>query len=662
MRPVDVALRFGLLTVVGVASVVPVAAATDHVAVATSAHRVLAHRTVQHERSHASGPQCFNNVCPSNTAPVTYHGGPLVANAQVYFLLFSDSTTSLSPSGFSPEVTASTAPNFASAANATLSGPYAKWWMAEYSQPGAPIGPGRYAGTVTLYDPTLADSSSPTGSEISAAIVGAVQAGQLSASPDAIFVTFLRIGQVIPQSPSAPQFMAYHSDAFYLSASGNVNGVRFAVIPQSFGPGQGYSGGPAQVFDGMTWGMSHEIVETITDPLGSGWFASPQSTGEVGDLCSGASPVNYEGQTYNLQDIYSAAANGCFDTSVTTTVAALVANSSLTLTMDSSVGPVYAQALTLSADKWTATATTDASGEAVVSLPPAVTGPVTIAFAGAGPLAPAATTVSSAPQFTLSSAAANEPLVAGRVSDVTVRTTPATPGTPVALVDASSGSTLASGVTDSSGSATLSYVPLAGPVAVFTVANINGLSTFSPLFTLDAKVPVRIVTSVTPGVVEVTLATPSGALLAGSINVTLPGGYTYQIQDDASTPAWFPIPWNLKGGSLISLGYPGSPTTFATSATVRVPSPKPVTIMTEPKLTHAGQAIFIVRVYPAAAGVLTTIRVAGVTRQRRTDNSGAARFLIRAGGVQRVLVSVVLPNGRTMRAAAAVRAPALTSP
>jgi hypothetical protein len=74
-------------------------------------------------------------------------------------------------------------------------------------------------------------------------------------------------------------------------------------------------------FDLSTRGISHEMFEAITDPLGVSWYdaASGPDGGEIGDKCTGAMPaqgpdggdVTLRGHRYSVSSMWSNAQQGC---------------------------------------------------------------------------------------------------------------------------------------------------------------------------------------------------------------------------------------------------------------------------------------------------------------------------------------------------------------
>ena len=229
----------------------------------------------------ASGGQdpttCYNYDCAAPSTGISYAGGPIITNPVVYLVRFSASKTSLAPGGgfvagtFSPSE-----PNAAVAARLALSGAASSWWRKEYSLPGpsGEIRPAKVMGTVTLYDPALSSDTRVSDTQIETELLQAVSTKQLPRGLDNIFVLFFRAGQTIvfPGSGNSQDtFCAYHSNVIETNP-----GIVYDVIPNqtsnsACGPGDGTS-----AFQLMTANLSHELTESVTDPLAkAAWVEGP---------------------------------------------------------------------------------------------------------------------------------------------------------------------------------------------------------------------------------------------------------------------------------------------------------------------------------------------------------------------------------------------------
>jgi hypothetical protein len=104
-----------------------------------------------------------------------------------------------------------------------------------------------------------------------------IDAGTLPATnPNALYFVFLPNGVQVVQgnSASCKSFCGYH-DSF-------GSNIYYAVLPYPGCPGCTSS---LAVFDALTSTTSHELCESITDPVpGQGWY--DDNHGEIGDICA----------------------------------------------------------------------------------------------------------------------------------------------------------------------------------------------------------------------------------------------------------------------------------------------------------------------------------------------------------------------------------------
>lgn len=148
--------------------------------------------------------------------------------------------------------------------------------LGEYSVAGKTIGHGAHVGTATIATPA------PPRAVSDGAIQGFLQqeiAGNSALpkpSAETLYFLYLPPGSTVTQggTRSCQAFCGYHND---------INGqIFYAVMPY---PGcKGCTGG-LPVNDALTLTSSHELCESITDPIpGTGWY--DDSNGEIGDICA----------------------------------------------------------------------------------------------------------------------------------------------------------------------------------------------------------------------------------------------------------------------------------------------------------------------------------------------------------------------------------------
>jgi hypothetical protein len=147
--------------------------------------------------------------------------------------------------------------------------------LGEYSVPGKTIGHGSRIGTTVITSPD--PGTSVQDSAIQNMIQQEISAGTLPATnANTLYFVFLPDGvQVVEGGGSSCQVFCGYHDSF-------GSNVYYAVMPY---PGcSGCTGGLA-VFDALTSTTSHELCESITDPIpGEGWY--DDNNGEIGDICA----------------------------------------------------------------------------------------------------------------------------------------------------------------------------------------------------------------------------------------------------------------------------------------------------------------------------------------------------------------------------------------
>ena len=236
-------------------------------------------------------------IVPLHTAPrmgaavtpeLTYRNGPLLTNVEVFTVFWGKA--------------------WHSADNAVLVGRLNGFFdfvlssklidqLGEYSVPGKTIGHGKRTGSATLSDSepgaTVEDSA------IQKMLETEIHAGTLpAANPNSLYFVYLPPGTQVEQnrSTSCKDFCGYHE-----ATSTNIF---YAVMPY---PGCAGCEGGLATLDALTSTSSHELCESITDPIpGQGWY--DDANGEIGDIC--AWKTKRLGQ-YTVQLEWSNAAEAC---------------------------------------------------------------------------------------------------------------------------------------------------------------------------------------------------------------------------------------------------------------------------------------------------------------------------------------------------------------
>jgi hypothetical protein len=276
-----------LLTLAGVVAAGPAFAAPHHKPhrkhVSHKAHvpstktpRVLQRTSEPHNASST----------PAN-AHASYFGGEVIEHVKVYAVLYGTGT-------FLPEMASPTAPNLDNFISGLVDSPYIDL-ASEYSTGIETIGRGTYAGQIAITPSPANDGADiDDAANIQPELEAQITANSLPApDADTLYVLFFPKGQVIHEGggTSKVDFCGYHNT----SATAHV---RYAVIPYDASDldplTPGTAGCGAKVgFGNFTSVLSHEIIESITDPdvgLAFG-FLPPLSwydanNGEVSDICN----------------------------------------------------------------------------------------------------------------------------------------------------------------------------------------------------------------------------------------------------------------------------------------------------------------------------------------------------------------------------------------
>ena len=204
----------------------------------------------------------FASVAMATAAPPTFHGGSVISTQpHVYLVEWGSQWAGNDPSAEVPRLQ-----RFFSGL-----GGKGDTWSPVLREYGIAPSSGVYAGTIV--DPGIPAPVDPVQQEMATEAEWA--SSQVPDDPGNIFVVMTPRGVRPDGFPT--DWCGFHS-AF---------GGRTAWVAMPYmtdggaGCGARYMGSP---FDGITYVASHEYAETLTDPLGDGWY-SPDD-GEVGDNCA----------------------------------------------------------------------------------------------------------------------------------------------------------------------------------------------------------------------------------------------------------------------------------------------------------------------------------------------------------------------------------------
>jgi hypothetical protein len=210
--------------------------------------------------------QATADVPPTPAPQLTFRGGPLLANVQIYTIFWGAAWQG------------------AQSALANQLNDFFKFivksplidQLAEYNVPHQAIGHGSFAGTITI--PTPAPGRTVTDTAIRHFLQQEISTNHAipQPNPNLLYFVYLPPGVAVIQggSRSCQAFCGYH-DA--------ING-RIFYAPMPYPNCAGCLGGMTPL-DALTGTSSHELCEAITDAVpGSGWY--DDHNGEIGDICA----------------------------------------------------------------------------------------------------------------------------------------------------------------------------------------------------------------------------------------------------------------------------------------------------------------------------------------------------------------------------------------
>ncbi|HEX9100831.1 MAG TPA: hypothetical protein VF997_01440, partial [Polyangia bacterium] len=174
-------------------------------------------------------------------------------------------------------------------------------WLVEYDATGYTLGRGGFAAEYADPSPPAKTTIDET-ADLQPWISALIDAGKIPA-PDANTLYFVHLPGSAQVSSGAGGTTCTDNCAYHFFYQKGAQQVRFAVIPdQNSGTCSTNSACPIQLaaFDRLTIVASHELVEAVTDPAGTGWIDQSQSCGEIGDICVGQ-PGKAAGYTVQLE-------------------------------------------------------------------------------------------------------------------------------------------------------------------------------------------------------------------------------------------------------------------------------------------------------------------------------------------------------------------------
>jgi hypothetical protein len=240
-----------------------------------------------------------SGVIPS----LTYYGGHLISHVKIDLVVWDQWGYTTAPLRGTRSVSTFLA--------GMVQSPYVDW-LREYNtaNPAQTINRGSLEGIYRITPNPNRNGATIQDLGIQRELSAQINNGHLPApSPDRLYVVFFPGGHriVLQGDNSHSNFCAYHSAFAYNSAP-----LYYAVIPkEANNPGCRVS----TVFNDLTATVSHEVIESITDPgagiLGIGWYDAAH--GEIADICEAytGSLTFADGQSYVLEQEWSNATGAC---------------------------------------------------------------------------------------------------------------------------------------------------------------------------------------------------------------------------------------------------------------------------------------------------------------------------------------------------------------
>jgi len=374
-------------------------------------HTLAMASTTRHGSSSVSCVGGRGTDCPQGSSNFVYRHGPLVNAAKIYLVDFVNGAGAASGGSYVDNSVGLVQSEHA--IRSLVRGGYSSWWS-EFSNPSTNqfVYPPQFAQVLTLawQDPQLpgtylADETSVSDASLRAAMSASLAGsagyqGMPVYSDNNVFIIPMRDQQVICIDSSncagtalhaAPSFCGYHATASY-----DLEQAPYIVLPKVSDQYCGYANEPGTTaniaFDDMTAIVSHELLETITDPQvdqqgdGTGWY-DVSSQNEIADACATdpSDPVTVIVGSPGVwaQLMYSPVAKACIASKTSVAASVVTAQSSSLVTVHlrskaitsrlsvSLVGSARGRVVTT-------VASTNRHGDAVIGVPRNARGLVTL--------------------------------------------------------------------------------------------------------------------------------------------------------------------------------------------------------------------------------------------------------------------------------------------
>ena len=278
-------------------------------------HMLLTSTALAAQRNVGVSTGCLSTASPGCVPiPLQYNGGPVEASGSKNYLIFWEPTGSTVASNYNATLTQF----FGDVGGSSLYGIASQYYQTTGSTQQNIANSSSVGGTWT--DTTAYSSGTLQDSDIQAEVNKAISANGWPTGVGNEYFVFLAQGEneCMSGSCSFSTYCAYHGD--YTLSGGTV---LYSAMPYAgtdlagcgIQSGSGTPNGAAT--DAEISVASHELMETVTDPLLSAWFDASGS--EIGDKCAytygstaaNGSDLTINGHPYIVQEEFSNSALGC---------------------------------------------------------------------------------------------------------------------------------------------------------------------------------------------------------------------------------------------------------------------------------------------------------------------------------------------------------------
>jgi hypothetical protein len=279
-------------------------------------HLFLTRSALAAQRALGVATGCLGTLSPGCAPiPLQYNGGPVEATGSKNYLIFWEPSGSVVASNYNSTLTQF----FGDIGGSSLYGVAHQYYQTSGSTNQLIANSASVGGTWT--DTSAYPSSSLSDTDMQNEVLKAVKANGWSTGVGSEFFVYLAKGENECMSSGTCSFSTYC--AYHGSFTSGASTVLYAAMPYA---GTNLSGCGIQSGSGTPNGpdtdaeisvASHELMETVTDPLLNAWYDASGS--EIGDKCaytygptsSNGSDITINGHPYIVQEEFDNSSLGC---------------------------------------------------------------------------------------------------------------------------------------------------------------------------------------------------------------------------------------------------------------------------------------------------------------------------------------------------------------